>query len=353
LNSQIKIRSVTVFVDPHDVSHSQNVEVKIAQSIELLENLTKDFRDRGLEPWTFRVSLPAGSISLFKYIIECIDVNRFLTSLGYTDFNPTMAETYLDAIERGFYISFNGLRIMEKNLVKDISKFIHDASSRNPVYATRIAIGFHEEPLQTPYFPDSTSVNGGIGLSFLYPGFIMKNLEHGLTWAFDKFKRIVGNLTSYLEAKGFRIFVDYSLSPWMEESVIDLLQRMGYPALQPGFNYGILLLNEEIWRIMDKYAAGFNEVMLPYAEDNGLKKLGENGLIKARDLLLYAATCVSGPDMLVIPADEKKLAGFIKDVYSVYAIKRRPLATRLIPVSGKSGDKISLGRFGETPVIHY
>jgi hypothetical protein len=124
--------------------------VKIAQSIELLENLIKDFRDRGLEPWTFRISLPAGSISLFKYIIECIDVNRFLTSLGYTDFNPTIAETYLDAIERGFYISFNGLRIMEKNLVKDISKFIHDASSRNPVYATRIAIGFHEEPLQTP-----------------------------------------------------------------------------------------------------------------------------------------------------------------------------------------------------------
>jgi uncharacterized protein (UPF0210 family) len=54
----------------------------------------------------------------------------------------------------------------------------------------------------------------------------------------------------------------------MEESVIDLLQRMGYSAAQPGFNYGILLLNGEIWRIADKYATGFNEVMLPYAEDN-------------------------------------------------------------------------------------
>jgi uncharacterized protein (UPF0210 family) len=264
-----------------------------------------------------------------------------------------MAETYLDAVERGFYISFNGLRAVEKNLVKDISKFIHNASSRNPICATRIAVGFHKEPLQTPYFPDSTSINGGIGLSFLYPSFIMKNLEHGLAWAFNEFKRIVGELANYLEDMGFKVFMDYSLSPWMEESIIDLLQRMGYLTAQPGFNYGILLLNKEIWRIVDKYAAGFNEVMLPYAEDNGLKRLGENGLIRAKDLLLYAATCVSGPDMLVIPADEEKLASFIKDVYAVYAVKKRPLATRLIPVSNRPGDKVSLGRFGETPVISY
>jgi uncharacterized protein (UPF0210 family) len=353
LNNQVKIRSVTVFVDPHDISCSQNVKVEIAQSIELLESLAKILRSKGLEPWTSRISLPAESISLFKRIIESIDASRFLVSLGYTNFNPAMAETYLDAVERGFYISFNGLRAAEKNLIKDISKFIHNASSRNPIYATRIAVGFHEEPLQTPYFPDSTSINGGIGLSFLYPSFIMKNLEYGLAWAFNEFKRIVGELANYLEARGFRVSIDYSLSPWMEESVIDLLQRMGYLATQPGFNYGILLLNGEIWRIADKYAAGFNEVMLPYAEDNGLKRLGEKGLMRAKDLLLYAATCVSGPDMLVIPADEEKLANFIKDVYAVYSIKKRPLATRLIPVSNKPEDKINLGRFGETPVIPY
>ena len=84
-----------------------------------------------------------------------------------------------------------------------------------------------------------------------------------------------------------------------------------------------------------------------------MKRLGENGLIRAKDLLLYAATCVSGLDMLVIPADEEKMTDFIKDVYAVYAVKKRPLATRLIPVPNKPGDKISLGRFGETPVIHY
>jgi hypothetical protein len=133
-------------------------------------------------------------------MIESIDISRFLVSLG-TDFNPAMAETYLDAVKRGFYISFNGLNAVEKNLVKDISKFIHNASSRNPVYATRIAVGFHEEPHQTS-FSRFNSTNGGIGLSFLYPSFIMKKMEHGLAWAFNEFKRIVGELASYLEARG-------------------------------------------------------------------------------------------------------------------------------------------------------
>jgi uncharacterized protein (UPF0210 family) len=353
LNNCIKIRSVTVFVDPHDIGHNENVEMEMAKSISLLESIVKIFRSKGLEPWTSRISLPANSISLFKRIIDNVDVSRFLVSLGYTNFNPLMTDMYLDAVEKGFYISFDGLKALEKNLVKEISTFIHDASLRNPIYATRIAVGFHEGPLQTPYFPDSTSINGGVGLSFLYPSFIIKNLEHGLAWAFDEFKRAAANIAGYLEAEGFKVFMDYSLSPWMENSIIDLLQRIGYPAAQPGFNYGVLLLNREIWRIADNYAVGFNEVMLPYAEDNGLKRLGENESIRAKDLLLYTATCVSGPDMLVIPADEEKLAGFIKDVYAVYTVKKKPLATRLIPVPSKPGDKINLGRFGETPVIPY
>jgi hypothetical protein len=69
------------------------------------------------------------------------------------------------------------------------------------VYATRIAVGFHEEPHQTS-FSRFNSINGGIGLSFLYPSFIMKKMEHGLAWAFNEFKRIVGELASYLEARG-------------------------------------------------------------------------------------------------------------------------------------------------------
>ncbi|MBS7634340.1 DUF711 family protein [Candidatus Bathyarchaeota archaeon] len=351
LDNYVKIRSITAFVDPREID--QNVEGEIAKSTNLLESLVKTLRNKDLEPWTARISFPANSVSIFNRIVNDVDINRFLISLGYTDFNPSMRNIYLDAVEKGFYISFNGLKAIEKNLAGEISRFIHKASSRNPVCATRISVGFHEEPLQTPYFPDSSSINGGVGLSFLYPRFITRNLEHGLTGAFDEFKKTVAKVVGYLEAEGSRVLVDYSLSPWMEDSIIDLLQRVGYHAGQPGFNYGLLMLNKEIWRISDKYAVGFNEVMLPYAEDNGLKKLGEAESIRAKDLLLYTATCVSGPDMLVVPEDEEKLASFIKDVYAIYTFKRRPLAARLIPTTGKPGDKIDLGRFGETTVIPY
>ncbi|MCD6464794.1 DUF711 family protein [Candidatus Bathyarchaeota archaeon] len=348
---QVKVRAVTAFLDSRNVR--RNIEGELAKSIDLLEKTAEALREHGLEPWTTRISFPANSILLFKSILEKVDTKRFLVSLGFTDFDSSMMNTYLDAVEKGFFLSFNGLRAVEKNLVRDISTLIHNASSRDPLYATRIAVGFHENPLQTPYFPDSTSLNGGVGLSFLYPSFLIDNLENGLEGAFDEFKKIVADATICLERRGFNVYVDYSLSPWMEDSVVELAEKIGYQASCPGFNYGILLLNRGIERILDRHRTGFNEVMLPYAEDNGLKRLGEEGLIKARDLLLYTATCVAGPDMIVTPADEEKLAGFIKDVYVIYTIKRRPLATRIIPVSGKPGDKVDLKRFGEVSVIPY
>lgn len=349
--AHVRVRSVAVFANPQNVK--EDVREELARSIDLLERISEALRKRGLEPWTARISFPANSILLFKHIAEKADAKRFLISLGFTNFDSSMINIYLDAVERGFYISFNGLRIIEKNLVKDVSTFIHEASSHDPLCATRIAIGFHERPLQTPYFPDSTSLNEGIGLSFLYPSFIADNLGKGLRKAFDEFKKIVADVTAYLEKRGLSIYIDYSLSPWMEDSVIELIEKIGYRPNSPGFNYGVLLLNREIKRILDKRGAGFNEVMLPYAEDNGLKKLGEDGLIKARDLLLYTATCVAGPDMIVTPADREKLAHFVKDVCAVYMIKRKPLATRIIPASGKPGDKIDLKIFGKASVIPY
>lgn len=347
----VRVRSITVFLDPWNVE--RNIEEEIVGSIDLLEKTSKALREYGLEPWTARISFPANSILLFKRIVEKVDAKRFLTSLGFTDFDSSMSDTYLDALEKGFFLSFNGLRTLEKNVVEDLSIFIHNASSRNPLYATRIAIGFHESPLQTPYFPDSTSLSRGVGLSFIYPSFIISRLEKGLEKAFDEFKKIVVNAVNHLERRGFNVYVDYSLSPWMEDSVIELAEKIGYQVCCPGFNYGILQLNREIKRILDDHEIGFNEVMLPYAEDNRLKRLGEEGLIRARDFLLYGSTCVAGPDMIVTPANKEKLACFIRDVYAIYAIKKRPLATRIIPVSGKPGDKIDLKLFGEVSIIPY
>jgi len=83
----------------------------------------------------------------------------------------------------------------------------------------------------------------------------------------------------------------------MNESVVELLSLMGFELDSPGFNYGVRMLNDRISRMAEKlgYAGGFNEVMLPYAEDSLLIDAGRKGFLCARNLLLYSSTCVAGP----------------------------------------------------------
>lgn len=57
--------------------------------------------------------------------------------------------------------------------------------------------------------------------------------------------------------------------------------------------------------------------------------------------------------MIVVPMDRERLAGFILDVYALWLVKKKPLATRIILADGKPGDRISLGRFGDVYVIDY
>ncbi|RLG81753.1 MAG: DUF711 domain-containing protein, partial [Thermoprotei archaeon] len=240
------------------------------------------------------------------------------------------------------------------------SSIIHRVSENDPVSATRIALAYHTDPLETPYFPDSTSSGKiGVGYSFLLPSTMKRYYrEHGELNSFYKYLiNIVEDLLKITKNKlGLeRVLFDYSISPWMENSVVDLIEAMGYKFLSPGFNYGVYRLNEiiqEIARIAGR-ATGFNEVMLPYAEDSLLIKAGREGILRASTLLAYTATCVAGPDMIVIPSSKRELARFILDTYSIWRVKRRPMALRAIPVSGLAGDTIDLGKFGKVPIINY
>ncbi len=336
-----------------------NFEEYTINAIEKLRKISKYLHSYGLTPWTLRISLPRVSIDFIDKIIDYLTgiVKKwYLVSIGAIDLRHLDEDLLESIVSSGFYVSLHGIYVDPLELSVKASKLIHHVADIDPVYATRIAIAYHKEPLETPYFPDSTSSGKeGAGIAFLYPKYIVSRIEKGLDNAFKDLETEISNVIKLLEDRVPRLIIDYSLSPWMDESVVKLLSLMGFELGSPGFNYGVWILNDRISRMAEKlgYAGGFNEVMLPYAEDSLLIDAGRKGLLRARDLLLYSSTCVAGPDMIVVPMDRERLAGFILDVYALWLVKKRPLANRIIPVDGKPGDRVSLGKFGDVYVIDY
>lgn len=348
------VRSLTYFVGKaEDVGALRD---KIEGALALLQGLERRLADSGLEVFTKRIALDKYRDGAADVLLEA-SRSGVLVSVGYV---PGKAVERVDVVELaggGLYVPILHMGdIAERS--RAYAKVITKAAEGDPVAATRISVGFHGEDFRTPYFPDSSSAGSeGIGLSFLYPHLILERVRKGaeLREAFEQVFNEINNIAGLVaELSGMEVKVDYSLSPWMEKSVAQLLAEMGAHPLAPGASYGIHVLNKLIEELSPPGPrTGFNEVMLPYAEDGLLLKLGEEGLLRARDFLIYASSCVAGVDMVVVPMDLEKLAGLISDVAALAEVKRRPLGFRAIPVSASPGDKVRLGKFGEPAVIPY
>ncbi|MEM3980494.1 MAG: DUF711 family protein, partial [Ignisphaera sp.] len=122
----------------------------------------------------------------------------------------------------------------------------------------------------------------------------------------------------------------------------------------PGTINAIYSLNKLIDGIIKKLrirSIGFNEVMLPVAEDDILNKRVEEGFIRLRDLINYSIVCVAGLDMVAIPKLLVDIRRTAIDMLTVHKIKKRSVAMRIIPVDQEPGTSIKLENFGTTYVI--
>ncbi|MCS7104242.1 MAG: DUF711 family protein [Thermofilaceae archaeon] len=228
------------------------------------------------------------------------------------------------------------------------------------VAASRFAVAFGERPV-TPYFPVTLSTREGLSLSLLYPNHLTEKLNTGLTLA-DALRSVA--LEAYklaytaLDSSGSQLpllGVDLSLSPWGSESVAALLERiLSMTLFSPGTFTVIRWVNEHLHALARSlYATGFNEVMLPLAEDDRLKELAAVGHLKFRDLLAATPACVTGVDMVPIPSstEEAILRWIMRDLEEVRRLKGKPLGMRLLLVDAEPGDEVDLGMFGKTPVL--
>lgn len=351
----LTVRAVTYFATSN---HFNTALSEFEEAGHLLRSVEKLIVRHGFSVFTKRVSFPTLTIDVAEKLVEYVSGSDMLVSIGYQSIKKLRVEDAVHFTSNGAYlpILYSGEDPIE--FADKSSKIIVKSAENHPLNATRIALGFHTKKFVTPYFPDSSSDrNVKLALAFLYPNAILREIESGKTLeeSFRKVFLVFEELSSIVEGElGLPVKVDYSLSPWMDHSVARLIEQLGCRVNAPGVNYSIFKVNDMILKHLNKQrAVGFNEVMLPYAEDSLLITYGSKGLIRARDFLLYASTCVAGVDMVVVPSDLEKLRNLILDSLSIRMVKKKPFSFRAIPVSGKPGEWVKLGKFGDAVILEY
>ncbi len=347
------IRSLTIhasFVSRLGIDESIS---RLANTLDVLRDLSKGL---GLTIWSYRIALPS-DLDLSRRLRLCDEIcsRDVLIAAYHSDVRSAEVRDIIDVIkvcERS-YIS---LRLNDASSVNDVvniySKLINSLDVDD---FTRIGISIPDF-IETPYFPLATAFNEGFSIALRYVDLIKEFLS-GDSSRLIRFLRgvreLCGKLSSYVGMEF--LGVDYSISPWASESVVDLIEYLsGVKFALPGTGSSLSKLNNVINDVIGLSgikALGFNEVMLPVAEDDLLKTRVAEGLVTLRDLTYLTAYCLVGIDMVVLRDDLNVIKGVIKDVFTSSIIKGRTIGVRLIPVGLPEGSEVSLKRFGKVPVI--
>lgn len=333
----LKIRALTLYVRPPDMLNE--VELWLKEKTDLLRELSDKIESQtGLEVWTKRISIN---------LLKDEDVEMFTTLIhNYSDikfmlYQRTITKLNLKLLKKVVASgAYSALIVKNREDLGLAAKAIEEVSSDNLLYATRVAYELSGKPFETAYFPLSLHTvddSERLALALLYPldalnahGDLEKALKDTLEKIYARLKVFLKNGVNGIKLSG----IDYSLSPWMEESVAKFIQEKGKCTLT---NLGCL---EEVQRINNillnfsrkRGGIGFNEVMLPLGEDDELKSLVEQGKMTIKDFLIYSTICVAGIDMIPVRYSYEELLNLLKASYAIARQKRRPYGIRLISV---------------------
>lgn len=367
VNIMYEVRTLTIHYGkplPSDIEGAkQEIEKFLSNFSDAVDEYKSNYK---IKPTYLRISFPnppfLDDLDSFSKEIEFL-TEKYSINLGQIDSNYNkLSEAIITIATNKMFSSI----IMEGSGWEEalkISKSLHELASNNPELGANIGVNtLNEKYFITPYYPLASAVPGKVMISaaLTYPNYLKdsytKNGYNGMISSVIEAGKLAQDMAIYIANKLNIEYagVDLSVSPWMEESSLGLIEQVsGVRLPKSGFAYGLRKVNEALIQASKNLkTVGFNEVMLPIAEDSKLKARASEGDLTARHLAMLSGVCLAGLDLAVVPYDINGVAGLLLDVSAYARTKSKTLGVRIIPVeSVEPGDKVDLGRFGETPVI--
>ena len=370
VRARLKIRALTYHIAPRNLGRWDKSEIRgeIEEAKSTLEVLKRVIEEgAGVKVWTTRIALPVpppetSLTEVAQAILELAD-GKHLVSIGGLYSGDQRVEQLYEVIQQDL---FAHIIVRERGRIGDIAKMLQRWSSRIPESMTKLGVEFSKREVLTPYFPLSRTppeyTRNTITMAFLYVNDVKKELAtkgiHGLEHYLQNLAKRLGSIARECLENGASRAVfggfDFSLSPWMEESVARLLEEHGDCVLEGGGCISIAYeINSSLARAgMNGYATGFNEIMLPVGEDNLLKEKARSGKLRVRDLLLYVPVCLAGIDMVVFRASEKQLKSLLESLWSYAMVKKRAVGFRGVVLEpDETASELETKSFGSIPVM--
>jgi uncharacterized protein (UPF0210 family) len=357
----VKIRSLTVHTivggwdDPGEIARA--LEDATRQAVEA----RKIFEDAGLEVWTVRVALPPLTRKAsVDTLVEGLRKARLREDVLYAVYHRDTYTASIDEIKKILSVSerlYASVSAPEPS--EEAAKLLYEVARLGPNMASRFSLTVPDH-LETPYFPAATTLSStpGLSIALLYPRLLQgRSWDEAFIDLLDYVSRVEDAAAKAAEKLDLDFYgVDLSLLPWMDDSVARILEEALGGKLGSLGTMSVIASAEDLIAeaCEETICTGYNQVMLPVAEDNLLKERVAEGLVTLRDLAAYSYACVAGVDLPVVPLsewNEKVAFNVISELYAASYRKDMPLAARIIAENASPGEWVELPRFGKTPVI--
>lgn len=325
--------------------HVKSRDFNLPEAVEFLRELKKTLEAGRVFVWTLRISL-GEDFEWFNARELCgsdILLSAYHKQVREIDLHEL--SSYLEKCRNGYATVLTS----EENLDKLPELYIELSKNLGEDYFTRIGINYGEY-IETPYFPISTALSDAVSVAYRYVDLF--TTSEPADWRpsiLDFVDKVDSLLKDRVREVGLKVRHDLSLSPWMSESVVDVIEKLGVSFPRAGTFHAVYRVNRLLTEIAQNIeSTGFNEIMLPVAEDDRLKEYVRRGVLRVEDLIALSTVCVAGLDMVAVPRSFNYLKNLFTDTYTAFLVKKKPYGVRIIPTEKSV---ISLSRFGELPVF--
>jgi uncharacterized protein (UPF0210 family) len=339
-----KIRAITLHIDQDQPP--QTIEQQVSRLTQQAEQLAQHTR---LEVWTKRLTTKPTTPDKFPRLAQTMHELAEEYQVSYVaipQLEPLSPSQLADLMNT--YPKLFTTTLYTPGRLNLLADTIRKLSEQSTLTAARYAVTYGEL-VQTPYFPATATKTQGTSISLLYPSLYTSLTPKDL-------KKTLTNLahTAHQTLDNF-LGIDLSLSPWQDESVAKIIEKhSGVTIGAPGTITAIKQINNQLAQLAQQLPTiGYNETMLPLAEDNRLKELARLQQLKLSHLTAYTTYCVPGLDMVPIPdtTQDNIIHNILTDLHHTQTTKNKPLGLRLILAPADEGQDIDLGPFGPTPVL--